>query len=139
MKTVKTTLHQPFLITPRLMPGLKVADAFISIAYSKLPARRGVRYEYHIDIPGHEYSNADLESGMGGGTLVDGMSNLLAFLGACAEAVRHGKPDDPDSNASLFPYEVGQWAAQHSDDIDYARCEIEDETGIPLNHLIAHE
>lgn len=137
---MRLVMHHPFIITPRLLPGLRIADAFISITYARQPARRGVRYEYHIDTPGHEYSAYDLESGMFGGTLVEGMDSLLAFLGACAESVRYcGDNSDPDSNASLFPKEIAEWAANHSNDIDCARCEISDDSGRPLNHLIAHE
>lgn len=60
--------------------------------------------------------------------------SLLSFLGASAESYRYKMDWDkltPDSNASLFPRPVVEWAYQNSDEISILLCEIE-ESETPL-------
>lgn len=53
-------LNTPFLISARLLPALKVADAFISIEYAGDAGGRQ-RYRYHIDTPSFEHTGDDLD------------------------------------------------------------------------------
>lgn len=121
-------LHSPFIITPRLMAGVRIGDAFISIGWSNRPYNRGrARYQYHIDGPGWEHSADDLQSGCGGGDLMEGMASLLSFLDACAESRRYSRHSgSPGENSDLFPENVGEWAEQNSDGIAIAKLEIEE-------------
>lgn len=106
-------LTQPFIITPRLQPGVKIGKAFISIGFSKKPGTEGrARYDYHIDTPNFEHSGNDLQSGYRGGSLAEGMASLMSFLSACGESYM-SKGD----NADLFPEKVAAWCHQHSDEL----------------------
>lgn len=129
-------LHSPFIITPRLLPGLSIGGATLSITYSHHPGdNERTRYQWFIDLaPGEKFSGEDLQSGCGGGNLQQGMESLLSFLGASAESYRYKMDWDkltPDSNASLFPRPVVEWAYQNSDEISILLCEIE-ESETPL-------
>ena len=115
-------LHEPFIITARLLPGVKIGDSFISIELAGETCEGRTRYRYHIDTPDFEHTSSDLKSGCGGGDLVQGMSSLLSFLGAAAEA--YNRPDS--DNADLFPPNVTEWAYQHSDETSRLQCEIEE-------------
>ena len=121
-------LHHPFIITPRLLPGVRIGNAFVSIEWSKRPGRDGrARYQYHIDAPEWSHSDDDLQSGCGGGDLMEGMASLLSFLDACAESRRYSRHSGrPGENADLFPENVGEWAEQNADEIAMAKLEIEE-------------
>lgn len=121
-------MHPPFIITARLLAGVRVADAFISITFDGETSDGRARYRYYIDGPNFEHEGNDLKSGVGGGSLVGGMESLLCFLGAAADsyAYRGEYTGDPDDNSSLFPEVVTVWAHQHSDEIDMLRFEIEE-------------
>ena len=125
-------LHPPFIITPRLMAGLKIGDAFVSIEYGGYKEGR-IAYHYCIDLPGGvEHEATDLHSGRGGGSLQAGMVDLLCFLGACAESLAYkDRTGSEGENADLFPRTVGEWARQNSDEIASLQCEIE-ESETPL-------
>lgn len=73
-------LHTPFQITARLLPGVKVGTGWISIEFAGPTDDGRTRYQYHIDTPKFEHSASDLKSGVGGGSLQDGMVSLLLFL-----------------------------------------------------------
>ena len=121
-------LHSPFIITARLLPGLKVGDGFISLEYDGETNGRQ-RYRYHIDIPAGNFSDNELKSGVGGGSLQHGFASLLSFLGAAAESYRYNNyewTDDHDSNCSLFPKEVVEWAYHYDDEITMLAIEIEE-------------
>jgi len=95
------TLKHPFCISYRLLPAVKVGDAYISIEFTKRPGRDGMtRFKYYIDTPGFEYSADDLQTWRG--NLQDGMENLLVFLVAAAAEPGY-----------LFPEHVGEWADRH--------------------------
>ncbi len=124
-------LHSPFIITARLLPGLKVGDGFISLEYCGETNDHRQRYRYHFDIPAGSFSNNDLKSGAGGGDLQSGFKSLLSFLSAAIESYRYRKltwTDDPDDNMTLFPREVVEWAYQHSDEIQMLEFDIEEST-----------
>ncbi len=119
-------LHAPIIITPRLLPGLRIGETFISIDYSARPGDSGrVRYEYHIDGAAFAHSADDLQSGASGGTLTDGLACLLSFLVACAESVNYADRTGRESeNSDLFPPNVADWAAQNADEISILEFEM---------------
>lgn len=121
-------LNPPFIITARLLPGLKVGDGFISLEYDGESGGRQ-RYRYHIDIPAGQFSDNELKSGVGGGDLQSGFESLLCFLTAAVESYRYRKlewTDNPDDNMHLFPKEVVEWAYQHDMEIQMLALEIEE-------------
>ena len=124
-------LQAPVIITPRLMPGVRVADSFVSIECDNYTRDGRQAYRYHIDTPTFEYSGGDLKSGVGNGTLQSGLASLLAFLGAAAEAysytMRTGRESD---NSDLFPAHVTEWAYQHSDELSMIGCELDETPGL---------
>lgn len=113
---------------------LKINDAKISIrwAINRTDINGRSVYHYRIKIPGHPVHFAeDLKSGcMRNATLDEGLENLLSFLGAAGESfdynVRENKDQsDPDSNASLFPIHISEWASKNSDGISMERMDLE--------------
>lgn len=124
-------LHQPFIITGRLMAGLEINKAFISMSAGPRDAEGRTQYQCYIDLPdGSEHVVADLRSGCQGGTLQEGFVSLLSFLGAAAESYRqHGcdwKRIDSLHNASMFPRAVSAWAYECSDELSMLGLEIEE-------------
>lgn len=128
-------LHPPLIITARLMPGVRVAGAFISLGLGPQKDGRTV-YSCFIDLPdGSEHEITDLQSGRGGGDIQDGIASLLSFLGAAAESRQYrerngGTEIDPDSNEGLFTPAVVDWASANSDDISMLCCELEEAPGL---------
>lgn len=122
-------LKDPCIITSRLMPGVAIGGARISIGWSKRPGGEGrARAEYWIDLPdGTEHHGDDLQSGVGGGNLREMLVSLLSFLGACGESVNYGQRTGRDGeNANLFPPPVAQWADENSDELACVGCDIEE-------------
>ena len=120
-------LNAPFQISSRLLPALKVGSAWISIQFSGETSDGRARYEYFIDTPDFEHSARDLRSGVGGGALQEGMKSLLSFLTAAAECYRYNGNSydpDPDSNCSLFPQNVVEWAYQNDSEISMLAYEL---------------
>jgi hypothetical protein len=118
------------MITSRLLPGIKVGDATISIEYDASIEYDGsgddgrVRYRYYIDLPKWEHNSNDL-TGRGG--LQEGLSSLLSFLSAFAEAVRYRESTGRYSeNADLFPDRLEAWAVENSDELSMLSCELEE-------------
>jgi hypothetical protein len=130
-KTMK--LHPPFQISARLLPALRIGDAWLHLEYSDRPGNGGRdRFHWTIDLPGgQEFSDDDLQSGVQGGTLQETFGSLLAFLGAAAESYEWrmregGSEPDPDGSEHLFPPAVVEWAYQNDDEISLLRLEIEE-------------
>jgi hypothetical protein len=122
-------LSPPFIITARLLPGLKVGDGFISITHDKWLFGRQV-YQVYFDLPnGVEVYLNDLKSGVGGGDLQAGFESLLSFLLAAVESYRYHKltwTDNPDDNMHLFPRPVVEWAYQNDSELQMLQLEIEE-------------
>lgn len=119
-------LQSPIIITPRLMPGLQIGKAFISLGDGPRNAEGRTQYGCFIDLPdGSEYLIDDLRSGCQGGTIQEGLASLLAFLGAAAESygyrMRTGRMGD---NEDLFAAPVVEWAYQNSDEIGMLEIEL---------------
>ena len=124
---MKTDLRTPLIITPRLMPGARIANGFLSIGYSDLPGNGGrTRYHYAIDVDGQGCEGHDLQSGSGGGDLQDGFRSFLAFLidaaEGCGYELRTGRA--PES-AGSFPLWVSEWAYDHSDELEALSLDLE--------------
>lgn len=127
MKTM--TIKPPLEITPRLMPGLHIGGAFISMGDGGRNKEGLTCYGCFIDLPdGTEHEVTDLKSGCGGAGIQDGLESLLSFLGAAAESYRYRGMDwdkiGPDDNATLFPKPVTEWAHQNSDEISMMEFEL---------------
>lgn len=121
------TLKEPVCITSRLLPGLKVGDSEISIEFGDMTREGRVRYRYYIDGPDLEYNSDDLKSGVGGGSLQQGLASLLSFLSAAAEAVRYSEWAGRESdNRDMFPEPVMRWAAQHASELELLDLELEE-------------
>lgn len=122
-------LSPPFLISSRLLPAVRIGDATVQLEFSSRPGREGrARYRWTIDFDnGETFSDDDLQSGCGGGTIAEGFSSLLSFLSACGESHRYreatGRGGD---NADLFPAPVAQWAAENEDDLALLSCELDE-------------
>lgn len=122
-------LHSPFIITPRLMAGVQIGGAFISMGAGPRNTEGRTVYGSFIDIPEHpEYEVKDHCSGCGGGDIQQGMESLLSFLGAAAEGYGYEmrNPGRKSENADLFPAHVTEWAYQHSDEITCLEMELQE-------------
>ena len=122
-------LKSPVGIMPRLLPGVQVGGAFVSIEYADRAGERGrVRYRWYVDLSdGREFTDDDLQSGCGGGSLQGGLESLLSFLGAFAESWRcNGYDVNDGENADLFPAGMAEWAQQNSDEIGMLQIELEE-------------
>lgn len=118
------TLNAPFCISARLLPAVQVGKAWISIEIDGETSDGRTRYRWYIDTPNFEQTGNDLCSGCQGGSLQDGMASLLSFLSAAAESYRYKGMDG--ENADLFPQQVTEWAAQHSDELSMLAMELEE-------------
>jgi len=121
-------LHDPFAISARLLPAVKIGDSWLSVEWSPKPGREGrARYRFHLDTPTFEYTDDELQSGCQGGTLQQGMGSFLTFLSYAAEHARYWRgreADDPET--ALFPPQVIAWADHWSDEIDVLAYAIEE-------------
>lgn len=121
-------IEAPLIITARLMAGVRIGDAFISIGEAGETSEGRTKYEVWIDLPdGSEYGVTDLRSGCQGGDIYEGMESLLSFLGAAADSYgyrqRTGRKGE---NEDLFPPAVVEWAHENQDDIYLLQCELVD-------------
>lgn len=124
-KPVIIKLTNPVIITSRLLPGLRIDGAELSIEFGGHTEEGRVKYHYFIDIPGIKtYENDDIKSGRGGGTLQEGLASLVAFLSAAGESFRYSGKDG--ENADLFPTKVVQWAAEHGDELSMLSSELDE-------------
>lgn len=126
-------LYRPVCITPRLLAGVQVDGASVSIGYAQRPGSGGrVRYRYCIDLPdGTAHEGDDLHSGCQGGSLQAGLACLLSFLSACGEsaayALRTGRGGE---NADLFPTAVAAWAMGCRDELGALAAELDEGEGL---------
>ena len=113
-------LKNPIIITPRLLPGVQLANVFISVKYGKpTPETSGTgRQVYHciIDGVGKPFTDKNLRSGCQGGNLHEGLSSFLYFLSVAGGV----------ENANLFPKRIREWAIQNSDEITMLAHEVEE-------------
>jgi len=112
-------IHAPMIITPRLLPGVRIEDGFISVEPTERTGEYGKPiWNWYVDIPAGESFGSDLA---GWGDHKAMMGTLLSFLGAAAEAYPDGE------NSDLFTTLIVEWAYQNSDEIAILRMELEGE------------
>ncbi len=121
-------LQSPIMITSRLMPGVQIGKATISIGYSKRASEDGrTRYVAYIDIGRKSHEEHSLQSGCGGGGLQEGLESLLGFLGACGASIRYAEYSGREGeNADLFPRWIGEWARNNSDELTMMEMELQE-------------
>lgn len=121
-------LKSPCIITPRLLPGVKIGGAYVSIEYAGINGTAGrTRYRWYIDVDGAEYTGDDLQSGHGGGDLRQGLESLLSFLSACGESVSYAaRTGRSGENADLFPPAVAEWCAANDGELSMAAMEVQE-------------
>lgn len=137
-------LHAPFIIGPRLLPALRIGDAFLSLegmteaTVSGVLRMRRTCPAFILDIGSAEHRIDDMQSGCGGyRSVVEPFESLLSFMSACAESIRYReRTGHGGDNADLFPAPVAQWCAEHASDIEAAQCELQDENGATRHSLI---
>ncbi len=122
-------LHNPICITARLLPGVTIGEGWISIEYDGWTDNGRRQYQYHIDLPSYSYSNNELASRVGGGSLQSGLESLLSFLGAFAASVSYEeRRGGPGENTNMFPSELAEWATHNSDEIMLVGLELKEST-----------
>ena len=126
-------IRQPLGITSRLLPGVRIGEATISIKYAHVTSDGRQAYRWFIDNGnGHrqDFQGDKLCSGVGGGSLQEGLESLLSFLGAFAEAIAYQERSGQESeNADLFPAGLADWATANSDEISSLEYELQDNSG----------
>lgn len=121
-------IHSPLCITPRLLPGVKIGEGWVSIEYDGWTNDGRRQYQYHVDIPGYSHSNNALSSGIVlNASLQSGLESLLTFLGAFAESVQYSERTGRESeNGDMFPSELREWATENSDEFTMIQLELEE-------------
>ena len=117
-------IHPLLCITSRLLPGVRIGGAEISIEYSHIENDRQY-YQWYIDLNSQHFSGSTLASGIG--TLQAGLEALLSFLGLFSERIAYeehtgekcGRPD-------LFPLGLAEWAAENADEIEISASRLLD-------------
>lgn len=123
-----TVLHDPFKISARLLPGLKIGDGWLS-----LECLWDARVRFHLDTPEFEYTGDTLRCGaLGWESHVEVFETMLSFMEAGAEATRYPGSD----NADMFPSHVMQWLGDNASDVSEARTSICDFEGEAMHGLI---
>lgn len=129
------TIYSPLCITSRLLPGVEIGGATISIEYAHITSDGRQAYRWFIDNGnGHrqDFQGDKLCSGVGGGSLQEGLESLLGFLGAFAEAIAYQEricAGEPVENSDLFPAMLGEWATANANEISMLACELEEKPG----------
>ena len=123
------TLESPVFITSRLLPGVKIGDATISISYAISVGDGRTRYTWYIDGEDN-YECDDLQCAPGS-TLQDGLETLLSFLGAFADANAFRKVHGINcENIDLFPAELADWAVENVDKFTELQSELQEKESI---------
>lgn len=124
-------IHSPLCITSRLLPGVRIGEATISIEYGGIAPNFRQRYRWWIDLSdnGGEFKGNEL-SAMEGSTLQEGLESLLGFLSAFAKAIAYQERSGRESeNADLFPAGLADWATANADELSVLECELQEHPG----------
>ena len=110
-------LKLPLIITPRLLPGVKIGDSFLSIKFHHQLKKYNSRYyyNYYIDTPSFEHSAHDISTH--NYDIQEALLTLLSFLSAAAESYYSTLVGRFSDNRDLFPENVMEWAYLNSDEI----------------------
>ncbi len=130
-------LHDPFIISARLLPALRVGNGTLSLASAAWNDERRLEFGFYLDTPDFEYFDDNLQSGCGGCEMVEAFGSFLSFLEASVESYRYEQRylGAKGENTGLFPRHVVEWAAAQTY-LEEARCSICDENGEALTDLI---
>lgn len=125
-------LHQPMMITARLLPGVRVGDnSYISVKHVGYTDDNRERWEYHIDTPDWEFSANDFASGVRGKMDPEEVVEaLISFLCAAAERYRYdmlSKPVYIHEEDHLFPLHVTEWAYMNDSELQSLQCDLQPE------------
>ena len=126
-------IKPPLIITSRLLPGVRIGDAEISIKYAHREGyRQYFRWLIDLPLPPARWGNQSDDNGefqsdelsmSDGSTLQEGLKDLLGWLGAFADC-------DPDSEESkLFPSGLTDWAIENADEFSALECELQEGPG----------
>lgn len=118
---IRYLIKEPMLITPRLLPGVRIGESHISIEYGDKHDGPKQQYLFHID--GEVQHSGDmfcLDHGMQTAFL-----ELLGFLEHYSENPSDSMPDD-----------VNAWLAKHGDDIYMVADEIESNGDILIQTVV---
>jgi hypothetical protein len=121
-------LPQPFIISSRLMPALKIGTSTLSLEISGETTRDGRDvYTVYLDLDnGQEYEITDLKSGCQGGDVLEGFRALLSFLGAAVESRRYRESTEREGeNEDLFSPAIVDWASDNSMYLECAESDLE--------------
>lgn len=107
-------ITEPVIITPRLLPGVRVGGAFVSVQRhaQRRPDGRYV-FSYAIDFPGGEHEGADVTSPRPG--LQEALSTVLTFLA---------------QETPPFPPDVAEWALSVSDELSLLASQLDETDGL---------
>ena len=116
-------LSKPFVVTPSLLPGLRIGNAWLECVdgYAEF------RILFH---DGTEFDIEDFSPGAGM-ALPDSFGCVLGFIGTWAYAVENNEqyPDEePNEHAEWFPVDnvmLKQWALGNRDEIEMLCFDLE--------------
>lgn len=132
-------LNEPFAISPRLLPGLRLGDAWLSLIDTK-PSHddRDATYFVLDFADGSTYDDCSMRSGCGGFKgQVEVFKGLLSFLLAAVESLEYEqRTGRPGENTALFPRYIVEWALDNKSDIESAQMGMCSEGGVPNEALI---
>jgi hypothetical protein len=125
-------LHDPFIITARLLSGIKIGDAVLSL---------DTDMSISEDAKDFSYSDSNLQSGVCGfASLVEVFETMISFMEAAGEAVRFNMSSAHESdNSDLFPPNVMDWCYENADELYMLSCDLQDEDGNVLHGLIEED
>lgn len=111
-------LTHPFAISARLLPALKIGEAWLSWSWDD--------YCFYLDTPAFEYEITDFRPGPGSGTQ-EVFEGIFSFMQAALESRRYRIRTGTDfENEDLFPPHIVDWIEEHSSDIEYLQCTLEE-------------
>lgn len=130
-------IKQPLCITSRLLPGIEIGEGVISIEYASHTVDGRQRYQWYVDLNRpfdpeweKEFQGDDLKSGVGGGSLQEGLESLLGFLNAFAEAREYeDRTGRVSEHSELFPAGLVSWAVANTDEFSLLANELQEKPG----------
>jgi hypothetical protein len=134
-------LESPLMISPRLLPAVKIADCTISLEFHDYSADNRCTLATHYDRPGRKsFTEIALSTGVGeewnDETVRKSFCALLGFLSAAVESrgyrERQGKPrdDSADTTENLFPPFIVRFFAKHASELESLSIELENDSAV---------
>lgn len=125
-------LHSPVIITSRLMPGVRLSGATISLdnGGSSISGAGRVCFRYFIDLDaGFAFEGNDLASGCfdspSAKLIQSALCSLLGFLEAAGESYRFRMRLGRLASADvMFPAQVVEWAYQNSEELSVLSLQL---------------